>query len=339
MQDPRTTQSLKTPLPPSLTEANGVFQPDLIVGTALRAGIADLRANTFLLDYVFRSLSVDPRSAKLYGEKDRAAAKNWFLKTEFDVLVGHIRPPEGPPKNCITLHLSSSNEAENRLGDVHYFPREDVDAESPALTPVFEPASYDGLTGIVELPSNIADDITVSDAMSIVDKNGVSHQIIDVLSDTSFKIAPGAVDFRSSYIRSSLPTFVTHVESAVFSETYKIGCHVFGEPVFLIWLHSIVVFCLLRYRASLLEARGLQRTQISSSDVGMTEGMEPTQPYYSRYVTLTGYVEHAWPAQISERVLSVDQVAQMDGGGHVPLLPGQTVEDLTWSGDEDEVAF
>ena len=67
------------------------------------------------------------------------------------------------------------------------------------------------------------------------------------------------------------------------------------------YLHSILVFALLRYKQSLLEARGFERTSLSSSDLRRDDETLP-EVLYSRYVTLTGYVRQAWPKSTNPRI-------------------------------------
>ena len=121
-------KSLDLPLPPSMTtEALGVHQSDVIIRTAIVAAIADLRANPWLLDYVFASLPRDDRTMKDYGEKEVQRAKEWFMKTNVPVfMVPRMDEAKVP---CITIKLLDSSEAEVTLGDVHYQEKEDNDAQ------------------------------------------------------------------------------------------------------------------------------------------------------------------------------------------------------------------
>lgn len=69
-------KSLELPLSNSLTtEALGIHQSDVIIRTAIVAALADLRANPWLLDYVFASLPKDEMTMKDYGEKSVEKAK------------------------------------------------------------------------------------------------------------------------------------------------------------------------------------------------------------------------------------------------------------------------
>jgi hypothetical protein len=64
---------------------------------------------------------------------------------------------------------------------------------------------------------------------------------------------------------------------------------------------------LLRYKESLLEARGFSQTSFSSSDVAPNQYMSTPggENVFSRFVTLSGMVENSWiksPYRIAEAV-------------------------------------
>ena len=298
--------SSQIPELPETTEAVGIFQSDIIIRTALVAALADMRANPWLIDFCFMSLARDKLTNKVYGTKEIGQAKNWFMATNIEVMLG-VRPADGaPPPYVVSIHLMGSDEAENTLADVHPFVSEQWEAQWAPLTDKFTPASYSALTGIFEMPANIAATVTPSVFMSVVDRFGNVYPIVDTVDDTKFKIAMGTVaDFAGCFLKPSIPSFVAGLESAEFKENFAIGCHAIGEPVHLTYLHSIVVFALLRYRQSLLEARGLQRSFFSSSDFKPEDVIDAPEVYYSRYISLTGYARHVWPKDVSERVLSV----------------------------------
>lgn len=304
---------LSLPLPSTVsTKALGIYPSDVILRTAIIAGIADMRANPWLLDYCFAALAQDTLTLDSYGEKAVSEAKKWFLANEISVVLG-ARIPDGAPKPyMVAIHLQGSAEVENTLSDINPEDREDTEAESPALTAKFTPASYDALTGHLTLPDNIAADTPPSTIMAVVDRKGVAHQILEVVSDKVVRVTKGTVaDFVDCYLRLRIPAYVTHLETAQFKETYLIGCHAHGEPVFLTYLYSVVLFCLLRYRQELLEARGLERSTLSAADVTIDE-MSNTEFYHTRYITLNGIVRHVWP-KVASRLLSVTKDVGVSG--------------------------
>jgi hypothetical protein len=299
---------LKIPLPPTATEVFGVFQGDVIIRTAIVAALSDIRANPWLLDFCFASLPRDTLTFRDYGEKEVSKAKEWFQKENVEVTFG-VRPYEGaPPKNLVSIHLMSSKEEQNTLGDVHHHTIEEWEASWEPLTARFSPVSYSATTGLFKLPSNIATELAVSTNMAIVDRTGKKHAILGVLDQETLELEKGTVaDFTDCFIKPAIPAYVASLESAKFREVFIIGCHAAGEPVNLTYLHSVVVFALLRYRQSLFEERGLQVSGIDSSDFKANDIFDDVpEHYWSRYITLTGVVEHVWPKHVDSRFLTVE---------------------------------
>lgn len=325
------------------TESQGIFQPDIILRTALVEAMRDLRANPSLLDHVFNSLPNDPLTAKIYGVKEGAKAKEWFLKTDIPV---HVVPKMDEAKvPCISIKLISSQEAEIQLGDVHFVPQEDNDANWPDLSTVFTPINYDPKTGVVTVPDSVLQYLSLSVGTVLIDANGGEHEIVDVPAVNQATIVPlSGIDLKNAVIKGPRPSWVMSMESAGYQETYQIGLHVSGDPVYMLWLHSIIVFILLRYKQALLEARGLQKTVFSSSDLERNEQFE-TEFIFSRYISLTGNVRHFWPKYITRKIVYVGPGApgygpagnglQVIGSGNLPkeVDPNQA----TWIGDSDSL--
>lgn len=312
-------KALELPLPDALTKIAGIHQSDVIIRSALTAALADIRANPWLLDYVFASLPQDQITWKEYGEKSLQQAKEWFLKTNVPVkLVPVLNELEAP---CITISLVESSEAvpETTTSDTHYEPFESNGQTWPALTKPFTPSKYLPATGIVTLKKNtLPTNITLAAGMFIIDKVGRPHEILEVYDERSFKISPNTVaDFRNSVIKSRKPSWVTSVESSSFRETYRIGVHVGGEPVRLTWLHSIVVFALLRYKEALLEARGFERSTFQSSDFARENQFE-TELVFSRFLNVSGYVRQYWPKVVAP-VIDAVRLQELDGSAGIAV--------------------
>lgn len=325
-------KSLELPLPPSMTtEAIGIHQSDVIIRTALVAAIADLRANPWLLDYVFASLPRDDMTMKDYGEKEVQRAKEWFMKTNIPVYMAPRLDEAKIP--CISIKLMESSEDIVTLGDIHYQEKEDNDSQWPALTASFTPERYNSATGIMVVSQQVQDALVIAPGMVVVDNIGKAHEILEVNADGSFTIPQGTVaDFRNSVIKGAKPSYVTRLESVGYREVYQIGVHVSGEPVYLTWLHSIIVFILLRYKQTLLEARGLERTVFSSSDFDKNDMFE-AEMVFSRYISMTGYVRQYWPKGSEPKLTSFNPFPLRVIGGD--KLPEGDPDDSLWVGDQD----
>ena len=285
------------------TEALGIFQSDLIIRSAVIAAIRDLRANPFLLDYAFASLPADTLTAGVYGASQVQKAKDWFLKTEINIYLNvNMNQVKFP---CVSIALANSVEEENTLGDIHYQPFEDADLEWPVYAGPMDPQHYDPATGELVLDPNKPSEFILAPGLLVIDAIGGHHTILAVEDQTHVTIEPGlTVDLSGMQIRPQRPAQVASVESASFREMYSLGCHVDSEAVHLTYLHSVIVFALLRYRQTLLEARGYERSNISSSDFRRDDETLP-EFLYSRYLQITGYVRQAWPKDIKPKIVAV----------------------------------
>lgn len=296
---------LNTPVVPASTDVLGIHQSDLIIRSALVLAFADLRKQPWLLDYAFASLPRDPETAAEYGEAEVAKAKEWFLKTNIAVRMNvHTSDVKFP---CVSIALVNSveQEQEGTLGDTHYVPFEDTDGTDAYHAGPFVPVSYDAATGAIELDEAEAGDFDPQVGMIVVDRAGGRHEILSVEDALTFSIAPNsAPDLEDFVVHVAQPALAVEVESTVYRETYAIGCHVDSEPVHLTYLHSVVKFALLRYKQALLEARGFERSTLSSTDF-RREDVDLPEFFYTRYIQVAGTVRQAWPKTALGRITSV----------------------------------
>jgi len=276
------------------SEAIGIHQSDIIIRTALLQALRELRKNDGkLLDSVFSKIST----------AEKARAKEWFLRQEIPVVMTPRLDEAKTP--CISIALAASDEAEVTLGDVHYKSSEDNDSAWPALVPNFSIYDYDPATGILTIPADIQDALVLVEGMSLVDTKGTAAEILEILDNDQVRVAPTVgLDFRSTTIKGQRPVFTVSLESCSYRETYQLGVHVDGEPVYLSWLYSIVAFCLFRYKQQYLEARGFERSVFSAAEFDRNTMFE-AEFVFSRYLNLTGYVRQYWPKTFAEKVSSV----------------------------------
>lgn len=295
--------------------------------------IADLRTNLWLTDHIFASL-IDDVTKKTYGQKEINQAKDWFAKTDIPIVMDYqMDDMEG---NCISISLVDSAETENTLGDIHYQPTEDVEAPWSPLTAEFTPVGYSAITGIMKLSEELGDSLVITTGMSVVSRTGVSYPITDVVDRYTIVLAAGTnADFTNAVIKGTKPRLVQELESLCFKETYRIGVHAHGEPFHLTWLHSIVTFCLLRYKQELLEARGFERSVMASSPFAKNEATGK-ENLWTRFISVTGYVRQFWPKNRVDRILSTfseGQPFRISKVGYTAtefVADGFTDEDAPW---------
>jgi hypothetical protein len=334
---PPLIKRLELPLPPTLTRVLGIHQSDVVIRSAIIAALADMRAQPWLFDYVFASLPQDMLTWKDYGEKSVQEAKTWFLSNNIPVKMTPVLNEIELP--CITITLVDSAEAipETTLADVDGDGYERNDRTWPSLVTSFTPKSYNVNTGTIVLADKMPEGITIGPGMFIVDNLGHTYAILSVTDDLTFKIAPGTMaDFSNCTLKAHKPSWITAVESSSYRETYRVGIHVGGEPVLLTWIHSVIVFALLRYKEALLEGRGFERSTFSSSEFTREEKYE-TEMVFSRYVNVSGFVRHYWPKAVTQ-VIDVVQTQPVVSGGVSMTAIGIDPDSQLWAGDLDSLA-
>jgi hypothetical protein len=323
------------------TKTFGIFQSDLIIRSALTQGLAELRKKSWLLDFCFASLPQDELTAKDYGQSTVDKAREWFQAQKLPVMMNTTnQAPTTFP--CLSIQLVSSNEDAKTHGDVNYDPTEDNDMAWPVLYGPFDAVFYDPVTGKLVFPDDVANKLVLFEGQIVIDRTGGFHQIIEAIDAVTVTIDKNlTVDFSQAVVKGQPPSLITSIESVVFAETYQIGCHVSGDPEQLTWLHSIVVFLLLAYKQTLLEARNFERSIISSSEFSDNPFLgSGEQLVYSRFITLSGYVRQMWPGSIANKITGVQSQPIIEGGGVMyPAATDEEIKDAPWIGDEDKTFF
>lgn len=285
------------------SEIIGLFQGDIIIRSALLEGIADLRRNPWLLQYVFASLKYDDLTSRVYGQKEIDQAAKWFMATEIPIFMSARVDKSKFP--CVSISQVDSSETELTLADVHYKPSEDNDLQNPPLTAVFAPVSFVSSTGVMIVPDSVTANLILAPGMVIYDDTGRGHPILEVTDRSTFSISAGVTNsFSHAVIKGAAPSRIATLESVKERETYQIGCHVQGEPVHLTYLHSIIKFIIFRYRQDLFEARGFERSTSHSSDFSRNAFFD-AELVFTRSITLTGTVTQVWPKLVSDKITGV----------------------------------
>ena len=297
-----------------MSQITGIFASDVVIRTALLEGINDLRRYPYLLDFVFAFLPKDALTAKMYGLKEQAQARKWFQRSNIPIFLStRLDKPKFP---CISIGLLESIESENTLADVHYNPKEDGTLDWPALTDPFCPTGFTSSTGVMKLPDAVTSQLVLAPGMMLIDDIGGVHEILDVTDQSTIVLAAGTTaSFTQAIIKGAPPSAIVAIESCRAKESYSIGCHVQGEDVWLTYLHAIVQFILFRYRETLLEARGFERSSINSSDFRRNDAFSEVENIFSRHINVTGYVQQMWPKLISPKITGVASVPVATGTG------------------------
>lgn len=312
------------------TSTHGIFQSDIILRSAILTAIKDVRENPWLLDYAFMGLLQDTMTSPDYGEKQVMEAKRWFMKT--DIPVYHSLTTSPPKLPCITITMVNSQETDVTLGDVHHDPHEDL-SEDPPVGPVFVPKAYDYVTGIMTLPDSVMQSTIVVPGMRVTDTSGKNFYTITEVEDEQITLTPGvSADFRKATLHYRMPVFKVSLESVVEKEDYLIGVHV-DEPSRLVILFSIIKMILYRYKQSLMEARGFEKTTFSATDFSKLQAAIDELNATSRYISLSGYVRQYWPKDIKQTIQSVGGALKVMGGANLP--PDTDPNTAPWVGEDD----
>jgi len=155
---------------------------------------------------------------------------------------------------------------------------------------------------------------------------------ITMLDDAEDQSTHGDVHYDTQEPLSSDPTQKVHLESVFFRESYRIGCYAQGEPETCLNLYTIIKYILLRYKQTLLEARGFERTQLQGSQFGHIEDIQ-RENLYGRQLNITGYVKAYWPKLKAAEVTEIQGNFDILDGPKSKSLP----EDPPWimEGDRD----
>ncbi len=307
------------------TEIQGVFQSDVIIRSAIVRSLERLYADPSQLDHVFHSLTEDAETRQVYGEKQVELAKKWFLNTSIPVMMAFRVAEEQIP--CITISLQESTEAEQTHGDVHYQPQEETRGDWPVLSRKFTPLRYSPTSGIMVLPHDLMGDQVIAPGMFLLTRDGRTYEIKENLGDDEISLAPNTVgDFVNAVVKGARKRYVTTIESVQFKETYQIGIHVQNEPAYLLYLHAIVLYCLMKYKQDLLEARGFERSTLASTDFRRNQEFD-VEEVFSRFITVTGFVRQSWPKDVKPMIDVVETQ---------PIISEAVLDGLIFSGGDGD---
>lgn len=278
----------------------GILAVDILIKSMLEAAIADMRANTWILEDVFSGLASDPMAAPEAGWKEVQAAMKWFLSTDIPVIMQY-RIADRPKIPCISVAYGPSSEMQERASFADDGMIEDYNitgAGNKAVTQLritgkFTPDNYNPETGQVTMPKSV-NTSQVAEGQYLVTKSGKNHQIQAVDGKYKFSIKPGTTDdLTDCYIAPKSTVWNLHKELTYFNESYSIGCHTQNDPATTIWLWQIVAYSFLRYKEAYLEGRCLELTTFQSSAL-QRNGEFPAENVFSKYITITGQVQADW---------------------------------------------
>jgi hypothetical protein len=274
-----------------------IRQTDLLIKSMVELILKDMRDNLYLLDDVFADLLQDPYLKDIYA-KDVENAKQWLKNTDIKVLLALRSDTQEFP--CISIALGSDAEDESKSTlsdqtvDTRDFEPSEINKPIGYVVKPFTPASYDQELGLIECGD--ADISGVAEGMLVIDPDtGVGHEVFGFSGTNGILIAAGT-ELNSSKL-GILPKnrkWRANVEASFFRQTYEIGCHVADDPATLIWLHSIILYGMLRHR-EMFTSRCFALSSVQSSGISRNSAFQPgAENAFSRFITLSASTQHTW---------------------------------------------
>ena len=251
-----------------------------------------------------------------YGQKEIENAKKWFTENEISVFLPHRMDLEKLP--CVTIAIGNNMEDRSlsRLADLTHIVENlqpsQVGKTVPYIVSPFQYVSYNQATGFFEVPNTVNLTI-IQPNMAVINPSTGAGYLITGRSNTGFFITPGtAIGFTTIAIIPEYRIYRARREIATFQENVSLGCHVHGDPNALLWLYSILMYGLLRYREGVIESRNFQISNLQSTDMIRNDAFQGYgENVYSRFITITGQVENTWikaPKSVIETINVVDGI-------------------------------
>ncbi len=293
-----------------------LFFGDIRIKTAIELGIQDIIKNPWLLQDVLGDTLSNQYLRDRYGSQIKSC-QQWLENNRIYIFMSERDDKVEFP--CVTIELGTSNEK----SDMKHMA--DLSVETVKLIPndinkpipyVLLPAagSYNPTTGAFTFGSNV--DINgVSPGMILVNPaNGSGYIIQSITVQNQVNLLTGLSIPSGNYgILPEYQFYVTKIGHTFMQESYRVTAHAMDQQT-LLWLWSIVVYSLLRYRQALLEKDGFAESMISSGKMYPNPDFsDGAQVIWSRDVNLTGQVENRWFAQ-PHRI--IENIAVGNGGGY-----------------------
>jgi hypothetical protein len=296
-----------------------IWQGDVFFRRIIELILRDVRQNPWLMDDILSDFVTDPLLSGIYGQKEIENAKKWITDNEVSVFLPHRMDLEKMP--CVTIAIGNNIEDRSlaRMADMTHLVETlnptQIGKVVPYIVPPFYYTSYDQTTGFFEVPNSV-NLIIVQPGMAIINPQTGVGFIITSKNNNGFFITAGTViNFQVIAIIPEYRIYKARREVATFQENISIGCHVHGDPNALLWLYSIMMYGLLRYREGLIESRNFQISNLTTTDMIRNDAFQSFgENVYSRFITLTGQVENTWIKAPKRVIETINIVNGIDAG-------------------------
>lgn len=316
-----------------------ILATDILIKTALEAGLNDMRKNPWILEDVFSGLVNDQLSKKEFGWKDVRNATEWFIKeTNIPVYLPYrIDTPNLP---CIIVIPGQSSEMQERANLSDEGMIEDTDPKSATyavqyVVAPFTPKAYDKSNGQITLPDNITNE-PIAEGMFLVSKAGKAYQIKKLIGTDTITIAPNTNEnFTEAYILPPTKVWNLHRELAFMQEGFTVRLLAQSNLVHTIYLKQLVTYILFRYREAYLEARGFEVSSLSVGPVYRDETFGK-DVVYACDINLNGQVQADWIKFVSPKLSKVTGGIKILEGPRTPEGYKKEVYNQAWRQEQDD---
>jgi len=300
-----------------------IWQGDVFFRRIIELTLQDIRENEWLLDDILSDFVQDPMLSGIYGQKEIENAKKWIKNNEVSVLLPHRMDLEKMP--CITIAIGSNTEDRSlaRLADqtneIETYTASDIGKTIQYIQQPFTYVSYDQAEGLITVPTEV-DLAIIKPGQVIVDPSTGTGFVIKETVTNGIKIAEGSQLANTEIgVLPQYRIYKARREIATFQERITLGVHAHGDPNALLWLYSIMMYGLLRYREGVLESRNFQLSNIETSDMVRNGSFENIgENVYSRFITITGQVENTW-VKAPKRTIEAIRLTEFEGQDDVSV--------------------
>jgi hypothetical protein len=248
---------------------------------------------------------------------------------------------------CVVIEMGSSNEKESMksMADLSYqsikLMPNNINKPIQFVTKPIGGGTYSSATGAFSFNADV-DLNAVSPGMILVNPaTGTGFVIKSVTVANQVNLLPNLVFTPALYgIIPEYQFYEAKIGHTFMQENYRIICNSMDQQSIL-WLHSIVVYSLLRYRQTLLEHDGFAESTISSSKMFPNpDYSDAGQIIWSKEANITGQVEQTFiiqPHRIIENI-SLGNANGYEGGVKILSNTTDSQEDLStvnWSTLQD----
>jgi hypothetical protein len=318
-----------------------LFLGDIRIRAMIELGLEDIAKNSWLLNDILGDTVANQYLRERYGSQIESC-RQWLENNRiYTFLSARDDKMEFP---CVVIELGTSNEkldmkhmADLSTETVNLLPN-DINKPIPYVIKPPLTGTYDPSTGVFSF-NGVVDLNNISPGMVLVDPtNGIGYiiQSITVANQVNLEVSLDIPPGQYYGIIPKYQYYQSRIGHTFMQEPYKITVNGLDQQT-LLWLHSIVVYSLLRYRQVLLEKDGYAESTISSGPMYPNpDYSDAGQIIWSRDINLTGQVENRWIIQPHR---FIENIAIGNGNGFeggIKILTNLTdkaenLETVNWS--------